>query len=145
MQDVKLCDLEEGKTMIFVAETSTPANTLATSPLTTLMPIRWGIIHRVEIKIPTGHVGLTGLRIKHATILKWPTTPAVWFTGNGISIDFQVFFPVIHEPFTLEIETYNTDTAIAHGHNVLIGVLPPWAVYFTPKSQWDSWGERLFD
>lgn len=132
--------------MIFTAQISTSiGGGTANSPKRTVIDVRWGVVHKIEIDIPSGHKGLTGIRLFHAEILKWPTTAEGWFTGNEVVISFPVFFPLLHEPFFFVAETYNNDTGFAHLFNVRIGILPPWAVYFSPKSQWDAWGKQLFE
>ena len=131
--------------MIFTASISTALSTGETNPDSNIIDLRWGIIHRLEVDIPGGHNGLTGIRFYHAEIQKWPTTPGQWLQGNNVQIGFNVFHVLLSEPFFLRVETFNSDTTYNHIIHVRIGVLPPWAVYFTPKSQWDAWGKLLFE
>lgn len=54
-----------------------------------------GLLESVEVQIPPGHVGATGLRFTYAgqQILPWSNVPA-WINGDNLDVTFPVDFDI---------------------------------------------------
>lgn len=94
-------------------EVTTPAGTLAAAPKFTDIPMNAGRLSNVEIYIPSGHAGQTGIRVELAQqqIMPYSTAPA-WVKGN----DFRHDFPIDVEVGSgLRVATFNIGI-YAHTH-----------------------------
>lgn len=107
---------------------SVAKNTTEASPQVETIEIQSGIVHRVHISIPSGHAGLTGVRVLQGLHQVAPTTGSEWFQGDDMEIDYQEYIEVDEAPFELTIEAYNEDDTYAHTFRVGIGVLPEWVL-----------------
>lgn len=66
-----------------------PAGTAIASPLEVLTPFIQGDVVGIELVIPAGHNGLTGIRlaVAHAPVI--PRTSGAWLIGNNESIELD--------------------------------------------------------
>ncbi len=101
-----------------------PKNTTAAVPLVTDYSIQSGIIHRVDIRIPAGHAGLTGIRVLRGLHQIAPVTGEEWFIGDDTLLSYPEHIEIRETPFELTIEAYNTDDTYDHAFIVGMGVLP---------------------
>lgn len=65
------------------------ANTVRTAPAETAMALPRGIIERVEIIIPDGHVGITGIAIAYAHQRVYPEIDNTWLQANDDKFTFE--------------------------------------------------------
>ena len=107
---------------------SVPANTSSSSPQQSTLEIQHGVIHRIHVSIPSGHAGLSGVRILKGLHQVAPTSGSEWFTGDDAKIDYNEHIEIFETPFELTIEAYNTDDTYAHTFVVGVGVLPEWVL-----------------
>jgi hypothetical protein len=115
--------------MSYFSKTITvPKNTTALKPYITQLEIQFGIIHRVYASIPSGHAGLTGVRITKSLHQIAPTSGSEWFSGDDMKIDYNEHVEIFETPFELTIEAYNTDDTYSHTFVVGVGVLPEWVL-----------------
>ncbi len=112
----------------FHATVTVPKNTSEQNPLTDTIEIQFGVIHRVHISIPSGHAGLTGVRVLQGLHQVAPTSGSEWFSGDDAELDYNEFIEVKEGPFSLTIEAYNLDDTYDHTFQVGIGVLPRWVI-----------------
>jgi hypothetical protein len=86
---------------------TTAAGTTIAAPLRTIWPLDTGILTRLEIMIPSGHNGLTGIRILRSQqqVIPWANSQFLVANGETIGIDYG---EELTEGF-LDIRTYNTD------------------------------------
>lgn len=111
--------------MSFFSKTITVAkNTSAEHYTSDTIEIQFGIIHRVHISVPSGHAGLTGIRILQGLHQIAPTSGSEWFQGDDMELDYNDFIEIDQTPFELTVEAYNTDDTYAHTFRVGIGVMP---------------------
>lgn len=84
---------------------TTPAGTLQTAPLFTALPMRLGRLSNVEIQIPPGHAGTTGIRVEVAQqqIIPYSQVPS-WVLGDDYVHDFECNFQVDQG---VRVATYN--------------------------------------
>ena len=91
----------------YIATTITvPAGTTAAVPQITNLSVGSVVIDAVEIRIPPGHMGVTGIALEFSgtRIVPWTDTTA-WIIGNddllAFDVDLEVSVPV-------QVKAYNT-------------------------------------
>lgn len=67
-----------------------PAGTLSSAPLSTDVSFDQGTVTRVEIVIPDGHAGLTGLALQQAQQQIIPEDAGTWVISNDETIGWDV-------------------------------------------------------
>ncbi len=109
---------------IFNADITTPANTPASKPIETEIPITKGVIHKLEIDFPAGSRGLLHLQIKKGDRLLWPANTSGSFRTDNRLISFAEHREITFPPYKLIAVTWNLDDT--HDHIVIIrfGILP---------------------
>lgn len=98
---------------------TTPAHTPASAPLDTSVRLRRGLLGRIRVRIPSGHVGITGLRLLYADQIVLPFSIDEWVRGNDDLLDFDLALEVGAQPVV--IRTFNDD-AFDHSHVVYFDV-----------------------
>lgn len=68
---------------------SAPAGTLPSAPVERLMTFAPGEVELLEIDLPPGHAGFTGLQIAQAHQPILPRTVGAWLTGDGQTFKFE--------------------------------------------------------
>jgi len=116
--------------MIFVFEIDTPANTSASSPVETILQLKPGLIHKLEIQFPHGCAGLLHLKIMRELQQVWPTNPLGNFASDGETIAYAEEYQLIDAPYELQAHTWNTDTAYAHTLRLRFGMFAPTGVQY---------------
>lgn len=99
---------------------TTPAFTARTAPLSTPLGVSLVTLLSVQIMLPPGHSGLTGIRLDTSggTILPFSPTPA-WITGDGRDILFDLD---VQSDDRMVWFTYNDDVNV-HAHYLLLKVV----------------------
>lgn len=94
---------------------TTASGVLDSAPNDTPWPLEDALLQSIEIVIPDGHAGLTGIRILQAGAQIIPFDLYSWINGNNE----RIVLPFNGEMTAtgLIIETYNTGT-FAHSHYV---------------------------
>ncbi len=90
------------------------------------LAIQNGVIHRIEIIIPAGHAGLTGVRLLRSLHQIAPTSGSEWFIGDDVHLSYAEFVEISDVPFSLSVEAYNEDDTYAHSFVIGVAVLPKW-------------------
>jgi len=103
---------------------SVPANTASEDFISETFDIQFGIVHRIHISIPSGHAGLTGIRVLQGLHQIAPTSGSEWFSGDDLELDYTEFIEVDETPFELTVDAYNEDDTYAHTFRVGVGVMP---------------------
>ncbi len=104
------------------------ANTPISDPMTEVIEVQAGVIHRIRVSIPAGHAWLTGVHVLQGLHQIAPTSTSEWFSGDDDIIDYNEFIELKSATTQLMIEAYNTDTEYAHSFAVNIGVMPRFVV-----------------
>lgn len=112
----------------FSAQVTVPKNTAQASPHTETLEIQTGIIHRVYVRIPSGHAGLSGVRLLQGLHQVSPTSGSEWWTGDDMAVDYDEHIEVGGNAPELTIEAYNLDDTYAHTFVIGVGVLPEWVL-----------------
>lgn len=100
---------------------TTPTGTSNFLPQVTTWPLTTGTLIQVELVVPSGHCGLTGIRLKQqfTEIIPWDTNN--WVIANDDKITFPVDRPITQGDIT--VETYNSDV-FSHTHYLRATILP---------------------
>lgn len=88
-------------------EIQTPGGTTAASPKVTTFSIGDWWLHEIQLRIPPGHAGLTGINVSDSGSFILPWTETVdWIIGDNDYVEFSVGDEVTTN---LVVTTYNTD------------------------------------
>lgn len=107
---------------ISVQDIETPVDTLANTPQVTPVDLGWVIINSITLRIPPGHMGLTGwaLTLNGTRVIPWQQ-PNTFIVGDDESVPTTLGLEV---DGGLEIVTYNLDTVYPHTHYARINYTP---------------------
>lgn len=124
--------------MFFNYSVSTPKATASVPGLITELKICRGVIHQLDFVFPPGPQGLLHVALYDSLHQCWPTNPGEMFAGDNSTISFREHFPVLYEPFILDLHTYNDDDTWPHTVVVRIGILPveilaPWLLGYDER------------
>lgn len=96
-------------------EITTPTGTLQTAPQITSLAFQEGTIQRLELTIPGGHAGLTGIAFFHATVQVIPYRAGTFIRGDGQEMGWDlVRYPA---GGLWVVRTFNTDV-YDHTHHL---------------------------
>lgn len=105
---------------IEVFDVTVAAGVTATAPTETATAFASGIVTRVEITIPNGHAGLTGIRLAVAHGVVIPNNTGAWIVGNATELGYDLVGQL--DSGAWSAFTYNTDV-YAHTFHVRFAVL----------------------
>lgn len=113
---------------------SSPVNTPATAPTETSVGISTAWVWRVEVRIPPGHAGYTGLALVDSGSFLVPYSQASpgWLIGDDDLLEYPLGKQVGDN---LQLWTYNTSTDYTHAWQV--------RVVYTPMSTMDEGGSVI--
>lgn len=74
----------------------------------------------VHVLIPSGHQGLTGLRIRYGAEIVIPQNEAGWLSGDGIYLPIEFRRDLPESPCKFVVEGYNMDMCYEHSFYVFI-------------------------
>lgn len=103
---------------------TTPAGTLSTAPQATVWPLVDGTLRRLEVMIPSGHSGLTGIAVHNQNTQVVPWGASGFLVADNVTIPIDLDYEVAASG--LSIHTYNTGQ-YAHSHylRALVETLAP--------------------
>lgn len=97
-----------------------PRKTLRAAPATTALAFTDGVVVWVEIVIPTGHIGQTGIRLAYGGQQVIPDTVGAFITSNGETIHWDLDeYPTGGR---WQAVAYNADTVNAHSFYLRFGI-----------------------
>jgi len=114
--------------MLYVSNISTDASTTKQNYKSTIIKVWKGVIHEIDILIPSGHKGLAKLQVFHGGHIIMPTNEDGEVKGNDSVINGRFFIDLKKEVNLIEVRTWNDDTFHVHEFIVRIGVLPKLAL-----------------
>jgi hypothetical protein len=115
-----------------VVEPSCAANTPASSPIATQVGISTAWLWEVNVRIPPGHAGLTGIALVDGGqfVVPYGLTMAQWLVGD----DDDLTFPYDEQIGSkVDLFTYNTDNTNVHAWQVRL-VYTPMSAYLDDTS-----------
>ena len=101
---------------------STPAGTPRANPVITALPLEDAQVSEVRIIIPSGHVGVTGIRLKQSKQQVVPWGNDQYIVGNDREVKWPFAAPIGATGFSCE--SYNTGQ-FPHNHYLEIVVTDP--------------------
>jgi hypothetical protein len=104
-----------------------PINTASSSPTVTDVPVNTCQLWRVEVRIPPGHQGLTGLALVDSgvVIVPYESSSQPWLIGD----DDLLTYPYDKQlGANVVIWTYNVDDTYSHGWQVRLIYTPSSAI-----------------
>lgn len=105
---------------IEVFTVAVPKKTLKATPATTALPFTDGVVVWLEVVIPTGHIGQTGIRLAYGGQQVIPDTAGAFITSNGETIHWDLDqYPTGGQ---WQAQAYNTDTVNAHNFYLRFGI-----------------------
>lgn len=107
----------------FTNRVTTPANTTEASPLETSFALPQGTLVSIEVVIPAGHAGLTGIAIDYSGEHIFPWGRGTFLQGDDDVIAMTVGRDLGGSPVT--IRTFNTDDTFDHDHLIRVVVDDP--------------------
>lgn len=114
--------------MSIFAITTVSGNTITkTSPQVTRRGIPAGVITKVEVEIPSGVSGLSGVQIWGGGQLWYPADQSEWITGDGETVSFTDNRDIrksMTTPKEIVIYSYNEDEANDHTLTVRFNIIP---------------------
>lgn len=90
----------------YTKKVTTPAGTTQAVPLMTKWPLDEGTLLYLEVIIPSGHAGLTGLMVQNQGTQYVPWLGSDWLVGDDRTVIVELDTPVAQSG--LMIVTYNT-------------------------------------
>ena len=111
-----------------------PIGTPASSPTMTDVGITTSFVWRVEVRIPPGHAGYTGIALVDSGSFLVPYSQAspAWLVGDDDLLEYPLGKQTGDN---LQLWSYNTSTDYAHGWQV--------RVIYTPVSVFDEAGAGI--
>lgn len=92
---------------------ATPAGTAIATPQTTVCTLGPCTIDRLELKIPSGHLGFTGLAVEYGGQRIVPAfQPSNWIIGDNDLLEYVLNFDI---GASVNVKTYNTGN-YTHSH-----------------------------
>lgn len=107
----------------FTTRIATPASTTEASPQATSFALPQGTLVSVEVVIPSGHAGLTGIAIDYSGEHIFPWGRGTFLAGDDEVVSLDVGFELGGSPVT--IRTFNTDDTFGHDHLLRFVVTDP--------------------
>lgn len=101
---------------------TTPPNTPPSAPRETVWAVGRGVVDRLEVVIPDGHAGLTGLAVVWGARQVWPYEAGEWIIGNDEVVRVSLGLYVTD---SLVVRTYNVDDTYVHSHHLRAYVVDP--------------------
>lgn len=99
---------------------STPRNTAKATPKVTALAFTEGVVIWVEIVIPTGHIGQTGIALAYGGQQVIPEGVGAFVVSNGETIHWDLAdYPTGAQ---WQARTYNLDPTNGHSHYLRFGI-----------------------
>lgn len=109
--------------MIYIADITTPANTLQDSPKKTVLQVTKGLVYKLEIAFPPGSRGLLSCYINDGNYQVWPVGYGSVFRGDNSKIVFDDTYLKLLPPYQFSIFTYNLDELYEHNLIFRLGLV----------------------
>ena len=124
--------------MLYSYDLVLPANTTKTAPVTLDCPVSPGILSRVVVVFPSGHAGLTHLRIMQWSHQLYPTNEDGSLSGDGEVLDWPEELELRDSPLVFRLVGWNDDDTYQHTITVRLDIIKIRSVRGIPR-----WLQRL--
>lgn len=99
---------------------STPKSTTKAAPRTTALTFTPGVVVWVEVVIPTGHIGQTGIALAYGGQQVIPEGTGVYIVSNGETLHWSLDDMPTGNRW--QAVTYNLDPTNGHNHYLRFGI-----------------------
>ncbi len=114
--------------MLYIEPIKPPANTTEANPLVKTFKVWKGVIHSIDIFIPSGHKGLAKLQIFHEGHIIMPANEDEFISGNRGWVRGKFFIDLKNLTNDIFLRAWNDDDTYDHEFIVHMGVLPKFAL-----------------
>ena len=111
--------------MLYSAEITVTANTLAASPKEQVLKVTKGAITEIGVNGRWGQRGYVKVRILHAENAILPLSRDAWIVASGMPKTFREYYEIKTAPTELKIQVHSAGSAYDHNVNVDVTVLDP--------------------
>lgn len=122
---------------VYEADLTVPAGTAAAAPISAVWALDQGTLIKVRIVVPSGHNGLTGIRVLWAGTPIIPYAGAAYIVANNEQMEWEINQEV--NIGSVSIQAYNTDiyphSFYLRGLLTGLGQQRPASVTVVPSSQ----------
>ena len=109
--------------MIYVADTTFPANGAASSLTRQVLKVTKGLVYRVEFWFPPACEGLVHVALFDGGWQWLPTTRGVYLAANAAQLSFDDLYFKTTPPYEFTIQGYNTDDTFNHVLQIRLGMV----------------------
>ncbi len=121
--------------MIYIESIKPVKNTKEATPKVQSFKVWKGVIHSIDIFIPSGHKGLAKLQILHEGNIIMPAHEDEFISGDGIWVRGKFFIDLKNLTNDIFLRAWNDDTTHDHEFIVHLGVLPKFALLFVGATE----------
>ena len=97
-----------------------PLRIIDVTEITEDVEIEGEVLHKVNILIPPGHMGLTGIRIRYGDKQIVPWNEGQWLSGDGQHLELTPNWVLPESPIILRIDAYNEDYCYNHAFYITL-------------------------
>lgn len=109
--------------MFWAWDITVPAGTTESAPKEQTLKLTKGTITRMRVKFPEGCHSLVKVRILHQESQLVPLSRGEWVTGNGETVEAEVYFNLPADINTLKFVSCSPGTSYAHKITVRVDQL----------------------
>ena len=114
--------------MLYIESIKPSASTTERNAISKTFKVWKGVIHSIDIFIPSGHKGLAKLQIFHGGHIIMPVNDDEFISGNGSWVRGKFFIDLQNDINDIFLKAWNDDDTYDHEFIVHIGVLPKFAL-----------------
>jgi len=110
--------------MLFTFDVTAPVGSTKTSPASLEMKLKAGVVSKISVLIPDGHMALAHLAIKYGETQIMPWGDNQNLHGNDESVTWEEGFELPSEPASLTAQAWNDDEENPHTFYLRVWVTP---------------------
>jgi|GEM_PF-4308340 len=111
--------------MLYVFKLTIPKQTPISKPIRKNIEIPKGVIQKVIITIPFGHMSVAGIQIRYGEVVVMPQGEENWIYGNNEIVEDVWYWEIEKEKETFTLVGYNNSQYNDHSFIVKFLVVPP--------------------
>lgn len=105
-------------------EFTIPPNTPKNKPIEKIVKVGRGVVKRIEIRIPSGHMGVAGMRIYAQEALILPENPEGWIRGDNEIVYDEPMWLILRPEYEFKLVGYNESQFFDHAFIIRFIVVP---------------------
>ena len=108
--------------MLYAYELVVPANTPESAPVSQVMKLTVGVVHKLEVFFPAGNLHLVKVVIMDGLHQVWPTNPDGQLKADNYTISYPVWYELTGEPYELTAYGWSPGTTYNHTITIRLGL-----------------------